>query len=375
MRVLVVNAGSQTTKLSVVAGGEVVAERDSAAGADGPAGLGGPAGVADLARGIADLAGSAGPLDAVGHRVVHGGPDFSSSVIVDDISWKSLALLADLAPLHNPAGLQGIEAARAALPEVPSVACFDTAFHSTLPAEASRYALPADWVERWGLRRYGFHGISCAWAVRRAGALTGVAPETLRIVICHLGGGASVTAVGGGRSLDTTMGFTPLEGLVMATRSGDVDPGAVLWAVEHGCSIEDAVFDLNHRSGLLGLTGGRSADMREVLALRSAGDPAAVLAIAVYTHRLRAKIAAMAAAAGGLDVLVFTGGVGEHSAQIRTETCAGLGWMGVSVADPSTRASDSGDRAVSPPGAAVTVLVVAAREDLQIAGECERVLG
>jgi len=250
------------------------------------------------------------------------------------------------------------------------VACFDTAFHATLPAAAATYAVPAAWRERWGVRRYGFHGLSHAYAARRAAELTG--RDTLRVVTCHLGAGASLAAVRDGSSVDTSMGFTPLEGLVMATRSGSVDPGLVLWLLEHERLTEaELAAALEHDSGLLALAG--TADMREVLRRRAAGDEAARLAIDVYLHRLRAGIAAMAAALNGLDALVFTGGVGERSAPVRREACRGLEFLGVEL-DEQADAGTAVDADVTAAGAGVSVLVVAAREDLEIARQVREVL-
>ena len=288
---------------------------------------------------------------------------------------RELEGLNDLAPLHNPPALAGIDAARRLLPGVPSVACFDTAFHAGLPPASSTYAIPSDWVSRWGIRRYGFHGLSCAWAVRRAATMLPATKDPLRLIVCHLGGGASVTAVSGGHSVDTTMGFTPLEGLVMATRSGDLDPGALLWALQHGLSADAALDDLERKAGLLGLSGGKSSDMRVLLEARAVGDEAASLAVSVYVHRLRAKVAAMAAATGGADALVFTGGVGENSALIRSETCRDLGWMGVALDERANAAADQADADVSAAGAPVRTTVVHAREELEIASQCRRLLG
>ena len=280
-----------------------------------------------------------------------------------------------MAPLHNRPALVGIDAVARRLPQVPAFACFDTAFHSRLPAEAAAYAIPTDWVRRWGIRRYGFHGLSCAWATERAAVLLGRTVEDLRLVICHLGGGASVTAVDGGRSVDTTMGFTPLEGLVMATRCGDLDPGALLWALNHGLSVPQAEDALEHQSGLLGLSGGYSSDMRDLLSRRAEHDAAAQLALSVYVHRLREKVAAMMAACRGADALIFTGGIGENAAEIRSETCAGLRWLGAHIDGSANAAVDGSDGDVSSPEAAIRTLVVHAREDLQIAAECRRALG
>src|SRR5215210_7540118 len=251
-------------------------------------------------------------VDAVGHRVVHGGSTFTQPTVLDRTVVEDLRSLTELAPLHQPKSLAGIDAVDAVLPDTPAVACFDTAFHATLPEAASTYAVPAEWRSRWGVRRYGFHGLSHAYASRRAAELVGRPPDGLRVVVCHLGAGASLCAVLDGRSVDTTMGFTPLEGLVMATRSGSVDPGLLLWLQRHeGISSEEMADALEHESGLLGIAG--TADMRELLARN---DPDAQLALGVYIHRLRAGIAAMVASLGGLDALVFTGGVGERAARV-----------------------------------------------------------
>ena len=218
-----------------------------------------------------------------------------------------------------------MDALRRLSPNVPAVACFDTAFHASLEPAASSYALPAAWVENWHLRRYGFHGLSCEWSAGRAAALLDRPASSVRLVICHLGGGASVTATVGGRSVDTTMGFTPTEGLVMATRSGDVDPGAIAWLVAHGVASQELADGLERRSGLLALSGGVTGDMRALLENRARGYPASILAVDVYVHRLRAKIAAMTAATDGTDALVFTAGVGENAGEIRAEACEHLG--------------------------------------------------
>lgn len=369
MHILVLNVGSRSLRLRLVdndAGDAgVVATKDFDES--------GPGQVADLLDSF--LSSLPASVDATAHRVVHGGAHFTSPVVVDAKVRAALGDLDDLAPLHNPPALEGIDAAVRLLPQAPAVACFDTAFHANMPKAASTYALPADWAERFGVRRFGFHGLSCAWSTRRAAALLGRPPEDMRLVVCHLGGGASVTAVAGGRSVDTTMGFTPLEGLPMATRSGDVDPGAILWLLDHGLSPPDLSDGLEHRGGLLGLSGGKTSDMRDILALREQGDEPATTAIAVYLHRLRAKIAAMAAATSGIDVLVFTGGVGEHSVPIRSEACRDLAWLGVGLDESANAAAHgSGDDDISDPAAAVRTFVVPAREELQIAEECRQVL-
>jgi acetate kinase len=349
LRVLVVNAGSSSVKLRLLDGEDaLVAERD----------LDAPHSRLEQSELLVALEGW--EPDVVGHRVVHGGMRFREAVRMDPSVRAALDDLTDLAPLHQPKSLAGIDAVTRALPDLPAVACFDTAFHSTLPDAASTYALPRELGQRFEVRRYGFHGLSHAYASRRAAEL--VDGPASRIVTCHLGAGASLCAVLDGRSVDTTMGFTPLEGLVMATRSGNVDPGLVLWLLEKERMTErDLAETLEHSSGLLGLAG--TADMREVLAR---DDDEARLALDVYIHRLRAGIASMVASLGGLDVLVFTGGVGENSAEVRARAAAGLGFLGVAV-DEALNGSSKGDRSIAPAGCAVDTRVIAAREDLEIA--------
>ena len=363
MRVLVVNPGSSSLKLALVDGDDRLAWSTNLPAEGGrvePEAVAGPLRAVDRP-------------DAVGYRVVHGGTRFAAGVRLDPEVLVYLRGLVELAPLHQPAAVAAMDIVGGLLPSVPAVACFDTAFHARMPAAATTYALPPAWRERFGLRRYGFHGLSHAWAAKRAAAMTGRPVEDLRTVTCHLGAGASLAAVGGGRSVDTTMGFTPVEGLVMATRPGSVDPGLVLWLAEEArLGLEAVVDGLSHGSGLLGLAG--TADMREVVGRAGAGDAAARLALDVYGHRLRASIAAMAAALGGLDVLVFTGGVGEHEATVRAEAAAGLGFLGVAV-DEDANAAALPDADVTASGAAVRTLVVAAREDLEIAADVRRVLG
>jgi acetate kinase len=365
LRVLVVNAGSSSLKLRLL-------EPDDRVAASGDV----PASHGEVDK---DALGEvlkqlyADRADAVGHRIVHGGTEFSEPVRIDDQVERRLRALTDLAPLHQPKSLAALDAVTAALPDLPRVACFDTAFHARLPAAAATYAIPREWRERFGARRYGFHGLSHAYASRRAAELVGRPLEALRIVTCHLGAGASLAAVRGGVSVDTTMGFTPLEGVVMATRSGSVDPGLVLWLQEHaGLSAGEVSEALERRSGVAGLAG--SADMREVLAAAAGGEPAARLAVDVYIHRLCGAVAAMAAAAGGLDVLVFTGGVGERSPEVRGLAAERLGFLGVGVDDAANQAGPA-DRDLSVGGAAVRTLVVAAREDLEIARGVRRALG
>jgi acetate kinase len=339
VRVLIVNAGSSSLKLRLLgAADELLGARDLEPDEDvGPA---------------LDALGEA---DAAGHRIVHGGERFHAPTVIDGEVARALEALTALAPLHQPKSLAALAAVRAARPGLPEVACFDTAFHAGLPPAAATYALPAAWRERWPLRRYGFHGLSHAWAARRAGSG--------RVVSCHLGAGASLAAVRDGRCLDTTMGFTPLEGLVMATRSGSVDPGLLLWLLERtGMRERELAEALEHDSGLRGLAG--TADMREVLARAARGDAAATLALDVYIHRLRASIAAMAAALGGLETLVFTGGVGERAPEVRARAADGLAFLGVHL---DAERNAAGEEEIGADGAPVRVLVVEAREDLEIA--------
>jgi acetate kinase len=356
VRVLVVNAGSSSLKLSLLDSDDSelwVRELDAPRGTVGEE---------VVAAALGEL--PAGP-DAVGHRIVHGGERFREAVRIDEQVEAALRELSVLAPLHQAKSLAAVEAVSRVLPEVPPVACFDTAFHATLPLEAATYALPREWHERYGVRRYGFHGLSHAHAARAAG-------DARRVVTCHLGAGASLCAVLDGRSVDTTMGFTPLEGLVMATRSGSVDPGLLLWLQQHeGLSVDDMAQALEHEAGLAGLAG--TADMREVLAR---DDYEARLAVDVYIHRLRAGIGAMAASLGGLDALVFTGGVGERSPPVRERACEHLSHLGVALdAGRNANAQAEPDVDVSTAGSPVRVLVVRAREDLEIARQTRAVLG
>jgi len=361
--ILVVNAGSSSLKLRVLDD-----EDGILASVDLPA----PAGRLDSAA-LTDALRGFGSIAAVGHRIVHGGTTYSGPVIVDGRVEDRLRALIDLAPLHQPKSLAALAAVSEALPGVPAVTCFDTAFHASMPAAATTYALPAEWRTRWDLRRYGFHGLSHAYASRRAAEMVGRPVEDLRIVSCHLGAGASLAAVAGGRSVDTTMGFTPLEGLVMATRSGTVDPGLVIWLLEHvRMPPAELASTLEHRSGLLGLAG--VADMRSVLDAADAGDTTAVLARDVYVHRLRGSIASMTAAMGGLDVLLFTGGVGENSPAIRELAARDLGYLGVGL-DMAANAAAVPDAAIGREDAPVRSLVIRAREDLEIAHEVRAILG
>ena len=362
MRVLVLNAGSSSLKVSLVDPDDsVLAEREFEVAEGRVQG-------AQLAAAIHDMEG----IEAIGHRVVHGGPRYAQSVRIDGDVIKYLVTITDLAPLHMPAALAGIAAARELLPRTPGVACLDTAFHSRMPVAASTYAVPEEWRLRYGVKRYGFHGFSHAYASRRAAEMLRRSPHDLRVVTCHLGSGASLAAVRGGRSVDTTMGFTPLEGLVMATRSGTIDPGALLYLLRHGGKSEAELTEaLDRHGGLLALAG--TADMRDILHRIAGGDDAAETAFDVYIHRLRALIAAMAAAMNGLDALVFTGGVGENAAPVRAAAVAGLRFLGLEIG-PTQNASLGPDNDISAPGATVPTLVIKAREDVEVAREVRRVL-
>ena len=361
-RVLVVNAGSSTIKLSLVGSHEQTTWSTERAA---------PRSRVDQAALGAAIDPISDQVDAVGHRIVHGGERFAKAVRIDAEVERELRALSELAPLHQPKSLAALDAVTAALPGTPAFACFDTAFHAHLPAPARTYALPASWRARWPIRRYGFHGLSHAWVARRAPELLGLEASAPRIVSCHLGAGASLCAIAEGRSQATTMGFTPLEGLVMATRSGDVDPGLLLWLLEHGeMSAGEAGHALEHESGLVGLAG--SADMREVLE-RAGSDADASLAVEVYLHRLSGAIAAMAAALGGLDALVFTGGVGERSPRIRARAVERLGFLGILI-DADRNGAGEADREISATGSPVRTLVLAAREDLEIARQVRQEL-
>lgn len=310
-------------------------------------------------------------IDAVGHRVVHGGARFTDAVIIDDTVRTALRDLADLAPLHNPAALTGIEVAMTVLRGVPQVAAFDTAFHATLPEVAFTYPVPWQWTKDYGVRRFGFHGLSVSYAVEQARTLLGDVPE--RMLVCHLGGGCSLTAVRGGRSIDTSMGFTPLEGLMMATRSGSVDPGLLFYLMQHtGLSAADLDHALNEQSGLLGVSG-VSSDMREILAAMASGSTRAMLAYALFLHRLTRVAGGLIAVLGGLDAIVFTAGIGEHSAKVRQDIATALAFLGLSL-DTALNEAGQGDRQIAATTSGVRALVIEAREDLAILATVRRLL-
>ena len=329
---------------------------------------------AEMARGFA-LAGT--PLDtldlaAVGHRVVQGGSDFVSATLIDDDVAARIFELSELAPLHNPAHYSAIVAARAAFADVPHVAVFDTSFHQTLHEAAYSYAISPEVAAQYGVRRYGFHGISHQVVSERAAALLGRPLAELKQIVLHLGNGASACAVDGGRSVDTSMGLTPLEGLVMGTRSGDIDPGALLHLMRAGLSVDALDRLLNKQSGLLGLAG--SNDMRDIRAGVAAGDPAAKLAFDIYVRRLKHYIGAYLALLGGADTIVFTAGVGENHAPMREAVCSGLEWLGIEIDPVRNESPDRGARVVSTEASRVAILVVPTDEEAEIARQAAEVI-
>lgn len=362
MRVAVVNPGSSSLKATLLEppGREPRAEDQRSWGVDATAIADPGAAAVEVLERLEAAAGRG--IEAVGYRVVHGGTRFTAPVPIDEAVVDGIRDVSDLAPLHNRVAVAVIEAVRAARPEIDHVACFDTGFHAALPAEATRYPLPASWTDGLGIRRYGFHGLSVQWSVRRAAELLDRPVDALRLVVAHLGSGASVTAVDGGRSVDTSMGLTPLEGLMMGTRAGSIDPGILLRLLDRGMPAAEIADVLDHGSGLLGVSG-RTSDMRELLALEAAGEPAATLALAVFVRRAAQGIAAAATALPALDGLVFTGGIGEHAGSIRSRIVERLRPLGFGTLPPTDGSADA--VLISRRGPAV--LRIAAREDLVIA--------
>jgi acetate kinase len=322
-------------------------------------------------------AGSSAPLQspedlqAVGHRVVHGGDHYSSAVRITAEVKRKIEELTELAPLHNPASLEGINAVEQVLPKVPQVAAFDTAFHATLSEAARTYPLPQKWTREWGIRRYGFHGLSHSYCSTEAAKRLG--RQGLRLVIAHLGNGASVSAVCDGVCVDTSMGFTPLEGLMMATRSGTIDPGILIFLLRHkGLTVNALDKALNHESGLLGISG-LSSDLRQILS-ELPHNPNARLAVDVYVHYIVKTIGAMTATLGGIDALVFAAGVGERSAEIRKRVCEKLKYLGLEL-DPDANETCKPDADIAKPASTARILVIATREDLTIMRETRQLLG
>jgi acetate kinase len=365
-RVLVINSGSSSLKYKLFDGTAVVAEGNLARiGEDG----GDARDHADALQRVLSSV-DLGGLAAVGHRVVQGGAEFEAAVLIDDKVIAAIERLSSLAPLHNPANLAGIRVARRLLPDVAQVAVFDTAFHRSMPEVAATYAIDTETAARYGVRRYGFHGTSHAYVSRETARLLGRDPADVDMITLHLGNGASACAIRGGRSIATSMGLTPLAGLVMGTRSGDVDAGALLHLHRvGGFSVDDLDTLLNQRSGLRGVAGDN--DMRAIVARRAAGDPAATLAFDVYCRRIKEYVGAYLAVLGRLDAITFTAGVGENSPAVRASALAGMSGLGVEV-DPDRNAG--GGPVISPDGSPVTVLVVPTAEELEIAEQTRAVL-
>ncbi len=344
--VLVVNAGSTSLKLELVSSN-------------------------DTSETLSSLNEAKGKAAAIGHRIVHGGDRFRDPVVLDSDVIAEIEEMSQVAPLHNRPALEAIASARRLFGAEPQVAVFDSAFHATIPPEASTYPIPRIWRERWGVRRYGFHGLSVAWASEQAPALLGRPVE--RLVVCHLGGGCSISAVLNGRSVDTSMGFSPLEGVPMATRSGSIDPGALIYlAAPERLGLDALASGLENDSGLKGLSE-QSGDVRELERAEDAGDERAALALSVYTRRIAAAIAAMTASLGGLDAIVFTAGVGENSQRVRELVCERLAFLGVAV-DPKLNAQAEPDTDIAAAGSPVRVLVIRAREALVVARAVRQVL-
>ncbi|MDT5038929.1 MAG: acetate kinase [Micromonosporaceae bacterium] len=370
--ILVLNSGSSSLKYRLFAP-DLTVVTSGLADHIGEPGSPVPDQEAALGQMAAELDLAALPLAGIGHRIVHGGGRFTGPCLVDDGVVAAIRDLIPLAPLHNPANLAGIELARRLRPDVPHIAVFDTAFHATLPAAAATYALDRTVARRHGIRRYGFHGTSYAYVSRRTAALLGRPLADLNMIVLHLGNGASAAAIEGGRSVETSMGMTPQEGLVMGTRTGDIDPAiAVLLGRDAGMELADIDALYTHRGGLRGLCGDN--DMRVISRRADEGDPDARLALNVYCHRLRKYVGAYLAVLGRVDAVVFTAGVGEHSAPVRRQTLAGLAGLGIDV-DADRNATGDGERVISPPGTPVAVCVVPTDEERAIAEEVARCVG
>ena len=312
-------------------------------------------------------------INAVGHRMVHGGEKFNKSVILNDEVLKVFEECIDLAPLHNPANLKGVKAVSELMPNLPQVGVFDTAFHQTMPAKAYMYAVPYELYEQYGVRRYGFHGTSHRYVSKRVCDFLGVNPEDKKIITCHIGNGASIAAIDGGKCVDTTMGLTPLEGVMMGTRSGDIDGGAISFLQKKLGLDADGISDLlNKKSGVQGVTG-ISSDMREIEAAEKAGNERAILAMEMYNYRIKKYIGAYAAAMGGCDIIVFTAGVGENQAGMRAGVCEGMEWLGVKL-DAAANVVRGEEAIISTPDSKVTVVVIPTDEELMIASDTMELL-
>lgn len=313
-------------------------------------------------------------IDAVGHRVVHGGEKFNKSVLINDEVIAKIKECYGIAPLHNPVNMAGIDAINEVLPEVPQVGVFDTAFHQTMPAKSYMYALPYKYYAEDGVRRYGFHGTSHRYVSQRVCEFLGVEPKGKKIITCHVGNGGSITAVKDGKSIDTSMGLTPTEGLMMGTRCGDVDPGALIFLMDkHKLSSKDMLNMVNKESGLAGVSG-VSSDMREITAAAKQGNEKAILSLEMYEQRITKYVGAFAAEMGGVDIIVFTGGVGEHQSSTRANVCNPLRFMGVEIDDAANDANNSDEGIISTPNSAVKVVVIPTDEEYMIAKDTEAII-
>ncbi len=326
-----------------------------------------------LWKGEASVVESPSKIDVVGHRVVHGGPQFEDPVLISSEVKNAIEAVSAFAPLHNRAELEGVETIEKLMGSVPQVAVFDTGFHKKMPLSSAVYPGPYEWFDA-GIRRYGFHGINHKYCARRAAQLLHKDLKSLRLVTCHLGNGCSLAAIRDGRSIDTTMGFTPLEGLMMGTRSGSVDPGILTYLMRQKRLTGEQLDDLlNQHSGLLGISG-VSGDMREIIDAIKNGNDRAKLALDIYVHRLQSGIGAMIAVLGGIDALIFTAGVGEHSPEVRTRTCENLGYAGLKL-DPAKNAQSPPDQDISATDSPARILLIRAQEDWEIARDCWNLLG
>lgn len=313
-------------------------------------------------------------IDAVGHRVVHGGEKFNKSVLINDEVIAKIKECYGIAPLHNPVNIAGIDAINEVLPEVPQVGVFDTAFHQTMPAKSYMYALPYKYYAEDGVRRYGFHGTSHRYVSQRVCEFLGVEPIGKKIITCHVGNGGSITAVKDGKSIDTSMGLTPTEGLMMGTRCGDVDPGALIFLMDkHNLSSKDMLNMVNKESGLAGVSG-VSSDMREITAAAKQGNEKAILSLEMYEQRITKYVGAFAAEMGGVDIIVFTGGVGEHQSSTRANVCNPLRFMGVEIDDAANDANNGDEGIISTPNSAVKVVVIPTDEEYMIAKDTEAII-
>lgn len=313
-------------------------------------------------------------IDAVGHRVVHGGEKFNKSVLINDEVIAKIKECYGIAPLHNPVNMAGIDAINEVLPEVPQVGVFDTAFHQTMPAKSYMYALPYKYYAEDGVRRYGFHGTSHRYVSQRVCEFLGVEPKGKKIITCHVGNGGSITAVKDGKSIDTSMGLTPTEGLMMGTRCGDVDPGALIFLMDkHNLSSKDMLNMVNKESGLAGISG-ISSDMREITAAAKQGNEKAILSLEMYEQRITKYVGAFAAEMGGVDIIVFTGGVGEHQSSTRANVCNPLRFMGVEIDDAANDANNGDEGIISTPNSAVKVVVIPTDEEYMIAKDTEAII-